>query len=75
MPLKGPPLCCFDIDVYNGLNELRSARNYLIHDGKPINKNIVSEIFNIIKILIITFTGIEPKLSNPGWTRSSGWVE
>lgn len=63
-----------EIDTYNGLNKLRSIRNSLIHKGHAVLETEVSEIFELTKSLVKTLTGLEPKLYNPGWTRSAGWI-
>lgn len=60
--------------TYNGLNRLRSIRNSLIHEGRSTLETEVSAIFELTKSLLNILTGLEPKLYNPGWTRSGGWI-
>ena len=63
-----------ELDTYNGLNGLRSIRNSLIHEGHAILEPEVSAIFELMKSLVKTVTGLEPKLFNPGWTIPGGWI-
>lgn len=64
-----------DSDVYNQMNNLRSLRNALIHEGKHVGNEGVQDVFDVIKYLVKKVTNIEPIFHGPGWTRSGGWVE
>jgi hypothetical protein len=64
-----------DMNVYNQMNDLRSLRNALIHEGKHVSKEGVENVFNVTKYLIKRITNIEPNFHGPGWSRSGGWIE
>ena len=61
-------------DLYNKLNQLRSIRNKLIHEGSFITQPEVENIYDSTKQLIVILTSIEPKFYNPGWSRAGGWT-
>lgn len=64
-----------EMDIYNQMNDLRSLRNALIHEGKHVGKEGAENVFEVTKYLIKKITKIEPKFHNPGWTRTGGWIE
>jgi len=63
-----------DMDVYNKMNDLRSIRNALIHEGKHVGQKGAENVFDVTKYLIKKITNIEPNFIKPNWSRTGGWV-
>lgn len=63
-----------NLELYNSLNRLRGIRNGLIHEARPVFQQDARLIFETIPELINVLTGEASKFSDPGWSRSGGWI-
>lgn len=68
-------LSAIDLNTYAQLNTLRKIRNDFIHEGKPIGESDAKKVFDVFRVLIETLTGIMPNILDPGYAKTSGWVE